>query len=377
MKIYNAKVFNESGRSFFDGSVRFDNGVITEISADKSGDIDAKGAYLVPGFIDVHSHGRGGYDFMSADTAGVEKCLELYLDHGVTTVFPCVMTGEYEDIKKAIANIKAAKSDINIDGIHIEGPYVSPKRPGCHNISQLRKLDCGEANELISLIKPLKTHITVAPELDNGDAFIKECIKDGATVGIGHSDATYAEAMHALNLGCVSFTHTYNAMRELKHREPGTVGAALSGVGFAEFICDLFHVCAPVLNISYNAIGYENFVIVSDSIAAADMQDGVYYLSGMQVNVKDGKAMNNDGAIAGSTTNIFDEFNNLYRVLKQPLEDLIMTATANPAKQVGIFDRCGSIEPGKRADMLLIEKDGDGFRIKTVVSKGKIIRNFD
>ena len=377
MKIYNAKVFNENGRTFFDGSVSFDNGIITEVSTDKTGDIDAHGAYLVPGFIDVHSHGRGGYDFMSADTAGIEKCLDLYLSHGVTTVFPCVMTGEYDDIKKAIANIKAAKSDINIDGIHIEGPYVSPKRPGCHNISQLRKLDCDEINELTGLIKPLRTHITVAPELDNGDEFIKECIKDGATVGIGHSDATYAEAMHALDLGCVSFTHTFNAMRELKHREPGTVGAALTGIAFAEFICDLFHVCAPVLNLSYCAVGCEKFVIVSDSIAAADMPDGTYYLSGMQVNVKDGKATNNDGAIAGSTTNVFDEFNNLYRVLRPPLEDLIMTATANPAKQVGIFDHCGSIEPGKRADMLLIEEQDGGFAIKEVISKGKIILKND
>ena len=377
MKICNAKVYDHTERTFFDGSVSFENGIITEISGDKSGDIDACGAYLVPGFIDVHSHGRGGCDFMSADVAGIEKCLDLYLSHGVTTVFPCVMTGEYEDIKKAICNIKAAKSDINIDGIHIEGPYVSPKRPGCHNVSQLRKLDCDEINELTGLIKPLKTHITVAPELDNGDAFIKECIKDGATVGIGHSDAKYAEAMHALNLGCVSFTHTFNAMRELKHREPGTVGAALSGVGYAEFICDLFHVCAPVLNISYRAVGCEKFVIVSDSIAAADMPDGVYYLSGMKVNVKDGKAINDDGTIAGSTTNIFDEFNNLYKTLKAPLADLLLTATVNPAGQVGIFDRCGSIEPGKRADMLLIKERDDGFTIKEVISKGKIVLKND
>lgn len=377
MKIYNAKVYSDKDRTFFDGAVSYDNGIITEISTDNTGDIDACGAYLVPGFIDVHSHGRGGYDFMSADTLQIEKCLDLYLSHGVTTVFPCVMTGEYDDIKKAIANIKAAKSDINIDGIHIEGPYVSPKRPGCHNVSQLRALDCKEINELTGLIKPLKAHITVAPELDNGDAFIKECIKDGATVGIGHSDAKYAEAMHALDLGCVSFTHTYNAMRELKHREPGTVGAALSGRAYAEFICDLFHVCAPVLDISYRAVGCEKFVIVSDSIAAADMPDGTYYLSGMQVNVKDGKAVNNDGAIAGSTTNIFDELNNLYKTLKAPLEDLIMTATVNPAKQAGIFDRCGSIEPGKRADMLLITDNGGELKLKEVISKGKIILKND
>ena len=298
MRIYNAKVYNTDKRAFFDGSVEFEHGIITEISDKKDGDIDAKGAYLLPGLIDVHSHGRGGVDFMSAAPEQISKCFDLYLKHGVTTVFPCVMTAPYGGILAAIDNIKNAKTDINVDGIHVEGPYVSPKRPGCHVVSQLRPLYCNEAQELTKRILPKKAHFTVAPELEGADMFIKTLIKNGATVGIGHSDCTYAEAMRALDLGCVSFTHTYNAMRELKHREPGTAGAALSGKAYAEFICDLFHVSAPVLDISYRAIGCEKFVIVSDSIAAADMEDGVYYLSGMQVNVKDGKAINNDGAIA-------------------------------------------------------------------------------
>ncbi len=370
MRIYNAKVYDTDKRAFFDGSVDFDNGIITGISDKKDGDINADGKYLLPGLIDVHTHGRGGVDFMSAAPEQISECFKLYLKHGITTVFPCVMTAPYGDILSAIDNIKNTKTDINVDGIHVEGPYVSPKRPGCHVISQLRPLYCNEAEELTKRIYPKKTHFTVAPELEGADMFIKTLIKNGATVGIGHSDSRYDEAMRALDLGCVSFTHTYNAMRELKHREPGTVGAALSGKAYAEFICDLFHVCAPVLDISYRAIGCEKFVIISDSIAAADMEDGVYYLSGMQVNVKDGKATNNDGAIAGSTANIFDGLKNLYKATGAPFEDAVLTATANPAKQVGIYDKTGSIEEGKRADMILTDKEN----VLLTVAEGKIIR---
>ena len=371
MRIFNAQVYDTENRRFFPGSVDFENGIITEISNKKDGDIDAKGAYLLPGLIDVHTHGRGGVDFMSVEPERISDCFKLYLKHGITTVFPCVMTAPYDDILKAIDNIKNTKTDINVDGIHVEGPYVSPKRPGCHAVSQLRPLYCNEAEELTKRIMPEKAHFTVAPELEGADTFIKTLIKNGATVGIGHSDCTYDTAMRALDLGCVSFTHTYNAMRELKHREPGTVGAALSGSAYAEFICDLFHVSAPVLDISYRAIGCEKFVIISDSIAAADMEDGVYYLSGMQVNVKDGKAVNNDGARAGSTTNIFDGLKNLYKVTNAPFEDVVITATANPAKQVGIYDKTGSITVGKRADMILTDKEN----VLLTTAAGKIIQN--
>ena len=371
MRIFNAKVYDTDKRAFFDGSVEFESGIITEIADKKDGDINAKGAYLLPGLIDVHSHGRGGVDFMSAKPAQISDCFKLYLKHGITTVFPCVMTAPYNNILSAIDNIKSAETDINVDGIHVEGPYVSPKRPGCHVVSQLRPLYCNEAQELTKRIMPKKAHFTVAPELEGADMFIKTLIQNGATVGIGHSDCTYAGAMHALDLGCVSFTHTFNAMRELKHREPGTAGAALSGKAYAEFICDLFHVSAPVLDIAYRATGCEKFVIISDSIAAADMEDGVYYLSGMQVNVRDGKAINNDGAIAGSTTNVFDGLKNLCRATGAPFEDAVLTATANPAKQVGIYDKTGSITAGKRADMILTDKEN----ILLTVAKGKIIQN--
>lgn len=370
MRIYNAKVFDTEKVSFFDGAVSFDGAVITEVSAnDGKGDIDAHGAYLIPGLIDVHSHGRGGVDFMNASPDEIEKSLKLYLKHGVTAVFPCVMTAPYDDIVRAIDNIKSTKSDINIDGIHVEGPYISPKRPGCHNISQLRPLYCDEAMKLTRHIAPLKAHFTVAPELEGAEMFIKTLLKYGATAGIGHSDAKYAEAMKALDLGCVSFTHTFNAMRELKHREPGTVGAALSGKAYAEFICDLFHVSAPVLDISYRALGRDRFVIVSDSIAAADMPDGEYFLSGMRVNVRDGRATNDDGAIAGSTTNVFDELKNLHKTTNAPFGDVVLAATANPAKQVGIFGVTGSIAPGKRADLLLT----DGENVILTISRGKPI----
>ncbi|MBP5208215.1 MAG: N-acetylglucosamine-6-phosphate deacetylase [Clostridia bacterium] len=367
MRIYNAKVYDTENKTFFDGGVTYEDGVITEvIRGECAGDTDAGGAYLLPGLIDVHSHGRGGYDFMSAEPEQIAKCLIHYLRHGITTVFPCVMTAPLPDIYKAIENIKNTKSPINIDGIHVEGPYVSPKRPGCHNVSQLRFLYADEAYRLVQTIKPLHAHFTMAPELEGADMFIKVLKNNGATVGIGHSDCKYAEAMHALDIGCDSFTHTFNAMRELRHREPGTVGAALSGRAYAEFICDLFHVDGAVLDLSYRAIGADRFVIVSDSISAADMPDGRYMLSGMAVNVKDGRAVNDEGVIAGSTSNVFDGLKNLMKATGEPLEKLAVTATANPAKQVGIYGECGSVTVGKRADLLLT----DGNDVLMTVCRG-------
>lgn len=371
MKIYNAKVYSTEEKRFFDGSVTYENGIITKIEKGAGyGDKDAHGAYLLPGLIDVHSHGRGGCDFMNGTPEQIAECLSLYAKHGVTTVFPCVMTAPLPDIYRAIENIKNTKSGINIDGIHVEGPYISPKRPGCHDVACLRHLYADEAYKLCRAIAPLHAHFTVAPELEGADMFIKVLIKNGATVGIGHSDCTYAAAMHAVELGCVSFTHTFNAMRELRHREPGTAGAALSGRAYAEFICDLFHVNGAVLDLSLRAIGEDRFVIVSDSISAADMLDGRYDLSGMPVNVCEGRALNDEGVIAGSTSNVFDELKNLIKVTKEPLEKLAVTVTANPAKQVGIYDKCGSITVGKRADLVLT----DGESVLMTVCAGTTVK---
>lgn len=373
MKISNAKIYDTEKEEFFIGSVSFEDGTITSLTrGDTSGGFDARGDYLLPGLLDVHTHGRGGWDIMTCKPQELQSMARLYMSHGVTTAHPCVMTAPYEELLSGIDKIKNTPVDMNIDGIHIEGPYISPKRPGCHTVPLLRALDTDELKQLCAEISPLKTHITVAPELPGGEAFVKCVIGCGATAAIGHSDASYEQSMLALEWGCTAFTHTYNAMRPLNHREPGTVGAALTSGAYAEFICDGFHIHPAAINLAYRCVGCDRFVLISDSIAAADMPDGRYNLADMPVTVKGAAVLNDAGVIAGSGTNIFDAMKNLMKFAGIPLEKAVKCATVNPAREVGCESFCGSIAVGKRADFALT--DPKLSSVKAVWVSGKYFR---
>lgn len=366
MKFVNAMIYDSDRKRFFRGSIEFTDKIISIEEGTSNDGIDLSGKMIIPGLIDIHSHGRHGSDFLSSELSGCNDAALHYIKHGVTTIFPCVMTAEYDDILKAIDKLKRL-DHVNVDGIHIEGPYVSPKRPGCHNVSKLRRLDVKELEELHGAISPLKTHITVAPELEGGDEFIKIAKALGCTLGIGHSDASYDECMHAIDIGCTSFTHTYNAMRPLNHREPGAVGAALISGAYAEFICDGFHVHPEVIRLGYRSVGNERFVIVSDSISAADMPDGVYSLSDMTVTVKGAEIRNEEGVIAGSGLNVYDAVLNLMKFASIPFEEAIICATLNPARLVGIDNITGALKIGNRADLCIID---DSYNIEKVFVKG-------
>ena len=362
MKFSNANIFITEEKRFAKGSITFDN-CITDIQiGDTEGGEDLGGKYIIPGLIDVHTHGRYGADFM---TSTLEECNEgakKYLSHGVTTLYPCVMTADIEDIFAAIEKIKNLEH-INVDGIHIEGPYVSPKRPGCHIIEKLRRPDVNELSGLCFAISPKRVHITIAPEIPGADEFIDKALALGCTLGIGHSDADYNSSVEAVKRGCVSFTHTYNAMRPLNHREPGTVGAALVSGAYAEFICDGFHVHKDAIDLAYRCVGNDRFVLVSDSISAADMPDGVYTLADSQVTVKGIEVRNEEGVIAGSALNIFDAVKNLARFAHISFEEALISGTKNPAKMVGIYSHTGSLDKGKRADMCVLDENGNIERV--------------
>ncbi len=371
MKLENILIYNTEKRQFLHGCLSFENGIITEIEYDgKTGENCKR---VIPGLIDVHTHGRAGIDIMTADENELVSLSESYAALGVTTVFPTVMTAEKEEIVNALKRIKSAseKAVCNFAGVHIEGPYISEKRPGCHTVSLIRKPDFEEIKTLSDIVSPLKTHVTLAPEKCGPDT-LKHCVKHGITVGIGHSDATYSECMGALNDGACTFTHTFNAMRPLLHREPGCVGAALESDAFAEFIADGFHLAPSVINLSYKTKCNDRFVLITDSIAAAGMPDGKYALAGIPVNVTDGKILTEDGTIAGSSLDMPTGVKNLMKFTKSSLEEILPCATENPAKQVGIYNICGSLDVGKRADMLIL---GDGeFEIDEVIIGGKFLK---
>ncbi len=372
MKIINGKIYDSNKKEFATGQLALEQ----LIGNDETGEIlNAEGCYVVPGYIDNHTHGRGGIDVMENLSADDFKELALsYARGGTTTVFPTVMTNPEKNIKRSIKAIaeNAPNCPISFDGVHIEGPYISKNAPGCHILEYIMPLtETDTVGEFIAAAGKLRVHITVSPESEGGESFIKYCVSKGATVGIGHSTATYAQCSDALSWGCVSFTHTFNAMKALSHREPGTVGASLISDAYSEFICDGFHISPEVIGLGYKTKGEDKFVIVTDSLPPAGMPDGRYSLAGMPVNVNGKCILTDSGTIAGSGIDMHSSVLNLMSFANIPYEKALACATVNAAKQTGIYDICGSLENGKRADILLV--DEKTLQIKTVIAKGKII----
>ncbi len=372
MKIINGKIYNTEKKDFFPDTVSFGEKIGEEPDG---GIIDAVGCLVVPGYIDNHTHGRDGVDVMEDITRDeFKKMYSGYAAGGVTTVFPTVMTNPVENILASILRIaqSASYSPITTAGIHIEGPYISKSAPGCHRLDYIRSLDdIGTVSSLIDAAGELRVHLTVAPEQDGAEALIRYCVGRGATVGIGHSTASYEECKHALELGCTSFTHTFNAMKPLAHREPGTVGASLITDAYSEFICDGFHVNPDVISLAYRAKGEDRFVTVTDSLPPAGMPDGRYSLAGMPVNVSGKTILTDGGTIAGSGIDMHTSVLNLMSFCGISYGKAVACATVNAAKQTGIYSDCGSLDIGKRADILIV--DEASLKIKQVIARGKTV----
>lgn len=372
-QIRNVQIFNTEKRCFEPGSLWFREGKILEAPALPNTVIDAEGGYALPGLIDVHTHGRCGIDIMEADETALSALSLAYAESGVTTVFPTVMTAPLSKLENAIQKIKAAEYTADFAGIHIEGPYISKKKPGCHDIRAIRHPDKDEIFLLCERILPLFPHLTIAPEEDT-DGVIRDfctCFGGrGGTVAVGHTDADFDTAMRALSDGASAFTHTFNAMTPLLHRAPGAAGAALYADAYAEFICDGIHVDPAVIRIAYAAkrMQGDKFVLITDSIPAAGLADGDYEMNGIPFTLRAGKAAREDGTIVGSALDLFTAVKNLAKFADIRFEDALICATKAPAQMVGIYESRGSLEAGKRADILLCDRE---MNLHTVFCAGK------
>lgn len=377
IKIENAYIFNTEKRCFEFGSLYFENGSIIKKAFFPDAVIDAAGGYILPGFIDVHTHGRCGMDIMDADPKTLAALSLSYAKSGVTTLFPTIMTAPLDKLQKSVENIKKADTTADFAGIHIEGPYISAKKPGCHNIADIRKPNKEEIFAFAESILPMRTHLTIAPEEDTEGViaeFMTRFKKCGGTVGIGHSNATYDVCAKALEDGANAFTHTFNAMSAIGHREPGVAGAALATDGYAELICDGIHVCPAVIRMAYHAkAAYpDKFVLVTDSIPPAGLPNGDYEMNGIQFTLQDGKAAMADGTIVGSALDMMTAVKNLAEFAGIRFEDALICATKTPAEMVGIYDNRGSITVGKRADFILCDKH---MNIREVYCAGTPVYN--
>lgn len=344
--------------SFADGlPVLIEDGRIAAIGATAQGAEadcvrDLAGAYLLPGLVDVHTHGRMGFDFNDATAEQMRQMRTDYARHGVTSVMATLASDTREGWERAIARI----SESGYLGIHLEGRYLNPKKRGAHAEHLLSRPDPEELSALLSGVA-LPVHVSFAAELDPDGAFLSRVRALGATAGLAHTMATAEEARLALSRGLTSFTHLFNAMPPLHHREGGPVSVALTEGGYAELIADGVHICPDMVRLAYRNLGSARTVLITDSMAGTGCPDGEYRIAGLPVTVKDGKALTHEGAIAGSTLNLFDGMKNLMTFAGATLGEAVACASRNPARMVGVDHLVGGIEAGLRADLLIVGKD--------------------
>lgn len=366
----NAKIYNTEKKRFEEGILYANNGIICA-SCDVDESVDCGGAYMIPGMIDVHTHGRGGY---CSDNATADEMCEMakaYAKAGTTSFMATVATNPTDWYNRAIDNIKAAASrqkkspvGANIIGLHFEGRYLNVKKKGAHAPELLSPLDADEIAGFIDRTvggdSPLKCfHVTCAPEMEGGEAFVKRAVSMGATVGIGHSAATLAECKKAMEWGAGSFTHLYNAMGAFSHREPSVTGAGLATEAYTELITDGYHVDPAAVYIAYRVKTPEKLVLITDSLSAAGMTPGLYDVGTGVVDTRNGKiAYMEDGVtIGGSIIDLFTGMKNFMEYTGISLEEAIPYATINPARMVGADRIVGSLEIGKNADFILVDDD--------------------
>lgn len=335
--------------------------------------IDCTDMYVIPGYIDLHTHGCAGYDNMDLSQEAMEKISEHMAHYGTTTYLPTIMTAAHETLVSCAKNIAAfaesGKSTANIGGIYSEGPYFSPKYKGAQDPKFVKDPDCREFEELYKASKGLLKIVSLAPEREGTLEFIDK-FSAKVRIAIGHTDADYETAKAAIAHGASQLTHTFNAMRPLHHREPNAIGAALDSDIFLELISDGFHIDPAVVRILFKTAA-DRVVLISDSLRPTGMSDGIYMSGGQEVKMESGNLFLNDGSgtIAGSSVHVCDCVKRAVS-FGIPLEDVLRAATYNPAKAAGMENECGSLRKGLRADVLITDKD---LEIKHIMIRGKMI----
>ena len=359
------------------GSVLVENGKIKEINPSNITDenvIDADGLYLSPGFIDVHIHGAGGYDTMDGTYEAINEISKVIVKHGTTAFTPTTMTVAVEDIRKSMEVIKEAKINGTdgaiVLGAHLEGPFISPKAIGAQNPKYLIPPTMENYNAMVGDAEDAVVSITIAPEIPGAKELIKELSQRGIVCSIGHTKATYDEAMEGIKCGCGHSTHLFNAMTPFAHREPGVVGAIFDSDITTETISDGIHVSYPSLRIAYNQKTPDKVLLVTDAMMACAMPDGMYALGGQDVVVKDGAARLLSGSLAGSILTLDKAVHNVYKNVGLPLYEAVKMASYNAARHCKVEDRKGLIKEGYDADLLLFDED---VNIKNVIVGGKVL----
>ncbi|MEK6264674.1 MAG: N-acetylglucosamine-6-phosphate deacetylase [Clostridium sp.] len=320
--------------------------------------IDANGNFVSPGFIDMHVHGSGGYDVMDGTAQALSVISSVLAHNGVTGFLPTTMTMSEEKIYAALDNIRLhMKKEINgskILGAHMEGPFINKKYKGAQKEDFIIKPNFKFVEDYIDVIKL----ITLAPEEDDNFDFIKETVKrTNIILSIGHSNAEYEETMDAINCGISHATHTFNAMTPLNHRKPGIVGAILNSDIYCELIADGIHVHPAIFNILKKVKGTDKIILITDSMRAGCLRDGVSELGGQKVIVKNNSARLENGTLAGSILKLNEGVKNFMDNSNIDICEAINLVSINPARELGLDKVKGSLEVGKYADIVILDSN--------------------
>ena len=372
MRITGGQVF-DLHEGFVQRDVCFDGRLLSHSSADGK-TYDATGCYVIPGLTDVHFHGCKGRDFSDADPEGLEIMAQYELSRGVTQICPAGMTLLEDQLTKvcqvAAAHKEADKPGAALCGINLEGPFLSMAKKGAQNGDWLHAPDVNLFHRLMAASHGLVKLVSLAPEEPGAMEFI-EAVESEVTISLAHTTADYDTAMEAFRLGARQVTHLFNAMPPFTHRAPGVVGAALDNEqSRVELICDGVHIHPSVIRAVFKMFGAKRVILISDTMRAAGMPDGDYTLGGQAVKVKGKYATLEDGTLAGSVTDLMSCMKNAVS-FGIPLADAVRAAAVNSAKSIGIFSRVGSLEPGKRANVVVLDQN---LELKDVFFRGEQVR---
>jgi N-acetylglucosamine-6-phosphate deacetylase len=345
------------------GAVGFDGAPLHELD----------GAWLVPGFVDLHVHGGGGAWLSSTDPAEVGRAVAFHLGHGTTSLLASLATSPLDAMTasaRAVAAAAAGPLAPGLAGIHLEGPFISRERSGAQDPEAIRDPDPAAMDRLLEACGGWARTVTVAPERPGGLELVRQIARSGAVPAIGHTQASYEEAGAAVDAGVRVSTHLFNAMPSLHHRDLGTVGAALSR---DEVVCELVndgvHLRPEVVRLVFQAAGAGRVALVTDAIAAAGMADGDYDFGRVPLRVRDGVARLVDGrTIAGSTLTMDAALRRAVLEVGIPIQDAVAAVSTTPARVIGIAERTGSIEPGKAADLVVLDDD---LEVVAVLAAGR------
>ena len=360
MIIKNGNVFQEDG-SFCRETLYIRNHRLTEAFEATSEEevIDAEGLIVIPGLVDIHSHGAYGEDFSDGDPEGLKKILRYERQSGITSYCPTSMTLPKEQLKKIFKGIREAEKSgdgATVAGINMEGPFLDPVKKGAHVEEWITEPDADFVKELNEVSGGRIRLVTLAPNVKGAMDFIRE-MKEEVQISLGHTAADYDCAAQAMKRGAVHVTQLYNAMNPMGHREPGVIGAAADNQDcMVELIGDGIHIHPVTVRNTFRLFGDSRVALISDSMMATGMENGLYELGGQEVTMKDRKATLADGTIAGSATCLFDCMKCVIS-MGVPEREAILAATANPARSIGIYNEVGSLTPGKRADIVLTDEE--------------------